>query len=128
MDGNQQWIGPDEIEMADIEEWELNSYIISLVLAMDVIGFSETDSLFIIESEWSEFTLTEQTHWQDILKMNKNIIGKIVNNRGVRTDEKIDSIKLVFDNWSFPLIDVELTTKNISENDLKEIQNNLSPE
>ncbi len=128
MDGNHRWIGPDEIEIYDTGEWEIKSNIINLVLAMEEICISDPHSLFTIESEWSSFILKDNTHWQDILKMNRLVINKIMTKVKKINNKMIKSTKLVNDNWSFPLINVDLKMKKIKENELKEIQNNWWPE
>jgi hypothetical protein len=102
------------------EEYSLRSPIIDLAIALKRVGATSVKGLKIIADAWHGVVISDDTHWQIVEAINRKIVGQLYENGLTQQDLNVDDVRCVYEQWTFPLIGVELKVAKMSLATLQE--------
>ena len=126
MDNKHIWLSPKQLENDRYNLAQVQTHTLELVRCMSEAGFCKAESLEVISNIWNSLKLVEDTHWQDILKLNEDTISKL-KEKNILEDQPVNTYRYIVQNWLFPLYSVHLRLSRIKTVDLKRIQNECYP-
>jgi len=122
MDSTPQWIGPEQIEVAGLEEWQIPSRIIELVLCMHRLRLFDAANLATIEKEWALESLDPSVEWKHVEAKNRNVLRAAASLIPNPTKKEMECAQIVADEWLFPLGGIELSQRTVDEEELRRRQ------
>ena len=126
MDNKHRWLSPKQLENDRYTLAQVQTHTLELVRCMSEAGFCKAESLEVISNIWNSLKLVEDTHWQDILKLNEDTISKL-KEKNILEDQPVNTYRYIVQNWPFPLYSVHLRLSRIKTADLKRIQDEWYP-
>ncbi|HEY2565588.1 MAG TPA: hypothetical protein VGI44_17900 [Acidimicrobiales bacterium] len=90
------------------------SLIIEVVIALRRVGCTGFDGLEIIAKAWHGIEITNDTHWQTVASINREIINRLHREGLFTPDVTTRDISLVREHWTFPLTAVDLEEIKVS--------------
>lgn len=88
--------------------------IIELAIALKRVGCTSVHGLKIIAQAWQGVVITDDTHWQIVEKINREVVGRLHENGLTMPDLTARDVRLVYEQWTFPLNGVELEEAEVS--------------
>ena len=126
MDNKHRWLSPKQLENDRYTLAQVQTDTLKLIRYMSEAGFCKAESLEVISNVWNSLKLVEDTHWQDILKLNEDTILKLKEKK-ILEDQSVKIYQYIVQNWLFPLYSVDLKLRRIKIKDLKKIQDEWYP-
>jgi len=120
------WLSPKQLENDRYALAQVQTHTLEIVRCMSEAGFCKTESLEVISNVWNSLKLVEDTHWQDILKLNEDTIS-MLKEKKILEDQSVKIYQYIVQNWLFPLYSVDLKLRIIERKDLKRIQDEWYP-
>ncbi len=121
--GSHAWIYPTKQDFSYEHEVEF----LKIAQALDFLGCTSAASLKVIADCWRPVTMTLDYHWSTLNEMNFKMI-EALSKRALLSNLSEDVLKFVGERWTFPLYSLETSEERIPLKELKEQQNNWSPE
>jgi hypothetical protein len=120
-----RWISPaanDEIIFGGP-----STAVIELIAAMHRLGCMSPGGLKVIADIWAEQTIEDDTHWQEVVRLNRAVATELVE-RGLALPESSgEDSNRVINRWTFPLSGLDLSEVKVSLSDLEEQQKGWAP-
>lgn len=123
-DEGHKWLMPNIVK---IYSAELESGNLIVPRALQIVGCTKPESLALIADRWSQIEMTEDFHWQDLRKINKQILDAM-NDKGLLIDQPKEVYNKVINEWLFPLYAIDLKEIPVSREELREIQRKWAPD
>ena len=81
-------------------------------------GFMSPQGLAIIREEWLEVAIEDSTHWQEILKINRAVVHRLVD-EGLARNAKPEDMERIVDCWTFPMSGLDLSEVKVPISELR---------
>jgi AbiV family abortive infection protein len=123
-DDGERWVTPalsDEISFGGP-----SPAVRELVGSLTSLGAFDPRGLAIAASVWGQAELTEDTHWQEILARNRQVVDELIK-AGLGEAASEEDTTRVIRSWTFPLSGLDLTMLEVSRAELEAKQERLAP-
>lgn len=100
------------------------SDIVRLTLALGRLGLLSLEGLKVTHKTWRGQDITDDTHWQQIRQLNRQVLEIYAAGHDVEQWLRED-VSTVLDRWCFPLFEVDLKEKPATRQQLNELRNRL---
>lgn len=97
------------------------------VKALYLLGVCSVASLKVFSKYWQDFEFSNESHYQDFKKANSESL-ELLDKKGLIKDAPESCYSLIINEMPFPVYKEPMKMDKVSLNDLKETQNNWSPE
>jgi AbiV family abortive infection protein len=110
------WITPATV--GDQMLSHLPSMVIDLALALHRFGCTSERGLEIITKEWDGVSLADDTHWVEVERLNRSILGQLDTAGLCSPDITQQDVRLAVEQWIFPLGDVDFSPIKVTKTEL----------
>ncbi|HVY78541.1 MAG TPA: hypothetical protein VG898_08560 [Solirubrobacterales bacterium] len=90
-----------------------------LVGSFHRLGVMSVEGLALVASHWSSVTLQEQTHWQEILPVNRAIVEELIDKDLVTAQATSEDAGLAIHHWPFPMGSLDLSKEKVDVSELE---------
>lgn len=121
-DDTQSWISPKRYDVdATSIFYRDPPVVMKIVDALNAGGFANPESLEIIAAIWRPFTVTDDSHIEEIEARNSQTLDAIERAHVVKDPAAVDRVSIT-SHWPFPLYDLPMKKIPVSQSRLREIQ------
>jgi hypothetical protein len=89
-----------------------------LIGSLGRLGAFHPRGLGIAAAAWAEVELADDTHWQEVLDRNRQVVGDLVDAGLAEAAGEEDVTRVVY-SWTFPLSGLDLTMCKVSRAELE---------
>jgi hypothetical protein len=90
-----------------------------LVGAFHRLGVMSVEGLAAVADRWSPITLQEQTHWQEVLPINRAIVEDLIDRDLVTAQANSEDAGLAIHHWPFPMGSLDLSQEKVDVSELE---------
>jgi AbiV family abortive infection protein len=123
-DEGERWVTPagdDEISFGGP-----SPAVRELVGSLATLGAFDPRGLAIAAASWAQVELADDTHWQEVVARNRQVVGELIA-AGLGEAASEDDATRVTGGWTFPLSGLELSMIKVSRAELEADQERLAP-
>jgi hypothetical protein len=102
--------------------------ILKLVGSLHRLGALSTDGLVVVADHWSGFVLQEQTHWQEMVAINRAIVEDLVDEDIATAGVLPEDGSFVIEHWPFPMGSLDLRVRNVDISELEAERDRWHPD
>jgi hypothetical protein len=100
-----RWTTPASKEGVD---FGVDTGVQDLVGALHRTGCTSRAGLEVVATAWAGQPIDDDTHWQDVVPVNRSIVEELAERGHALTDATTDDARHVIGRWHFPLADIDL--------------------
>lgn len=126
-DEGHEWIFPRDYPAIFKAPDLFEPNVLSISSALKDIGCIEPEALRIIADIWHPIKMTEDFHWQDVRKINIQVL-ETLKDKKLLIEQPEQIYSKVVDGWPFPLYSIDFKLEKVSRDKLKEIQDKWTPD
>jgi hypothetical protein len=102
---SDRWTTPARKEGVD---FGVDTGVQDLVGALHRMGCTSRTGLEIVAAAWTQQPIDDDTHWQDVVPVNRSIVEELAERGHALTDATADDARHVIGRWHFPLAGIDL--------------------
>jgi len=95
------------------------SIIIELVVALDRLGCLSMEGLKVVASAWHDQLIKDDTPWKIVAAINRQVVDASLRAGLSQPDLTDRDVRLILEQWTFPLIYLDLKEEKVKLNDLQ---------
>jgi AbiV family abortive infection protein len=90
-----------------------------LVGAFHRLGVMSVEGLTVVGDRWSPIMLQEQTHWQEVLPINRAVVEELIDRDLVTAQATSEDADLAIHHWPFPMGNLDLSQEKVDISELE---------
>lgn len=123
-DEGERWVTPASGE--EISFGGPSPAVRQLVGSLHHIGAMSERGLAIAATAWAGVEMTDATHWQDVVALNREVVGELIAEGLAEQASEADATQVIR-GWTFPLSSLELSMLEVPRAELEAEQDRLAP-
>lgn len=100
----------------------------NLVGALHRLGAMSPKGLTVIADHWSPVALEEQTHWQEVVAINRAIVEELTDADLVTAEALPEDDSFMIEHWPFPMGSLDLSVRNVDISELEAERDRWHPD
>lgn len=126
-DSGGTWISPRRYDTDEAQLFLQHvPSVMQLVDALHEAGFSSAPALHIVAEVWRPFVVTDSTHIDELESKNRETLARVVK-LGALNQVTPEQARLIITRWPFPLFDLRIEERRVTEAELRAIQEQRYP-